>query len=88
MEHKCPKCGSVIYSRRNVLCGVCGERLPTELLFTAEERAVVERDLAEARRRARQSRASESSSSGDAGFIGGDFGGDCGGSADCGGGGD
>ena len=64
-EHKCPKCGSVIYSRRNVLCGVCGERLPSELLFTAEEREEVERDLTKAKRRAREARlGSQSGSSG------------------------
>jgi hypothetical protein len=45
MTPKCPKCGSIIYSRRNVLCGVCGERLPQELLFTPDQREVVERDL-------------------------------------------
>jgi uncharacterized Zn finger protein (UPF0148 family) len=85
MEHKCPKCGSVIYSRRNVLCGVCGERLPGELLFNAEERAVVERNLAEAKPRARQSRAL--GSSGDSpGFMGGGFGPDWGGGGDGGGG--
>jgi len=50
------------------------------VLFTAEERAVVERELAEAKRRARQARAADGFGSGDAGgFGGGDFGGDCGG---------
>ena len=43
MTPKCPKCGSIIYSRRNVLCGVCGERLPPELLFSPEQRAAVGR---------------------------------------------
>jgi uncharacterized Zn finger protein (UPF0148 family) len=85
MEHKCPKCGSVIYSRRNVLCGVCGERLPVELLFNAEERTVVERNLAEAKRRARQSSALGSSGA-SPGFMGGSFGSDCGSGGDCGGG--
>jgi uncharacterized Zn finger protein (UPF0148 family) len=51
MDLKCPKCGSVIYSRRNVLCGSCGERLPEELLFNAEQRAAVEKDLAELKER-------------------------------------
>jgi tRNA(Ile2) C34 agmatinyltransferase TiaS len=45
MTPKCPKCGSVIYSRRNFLCGICGERLPDELLFSPQEREKVERDL-------------------------------------------
>ena len=51
MTPKCPNCGSIIYSRRNVLCGVCGKRLPQELLFTPEERGVVERELDEASQR-------------------------------------
>lgn len=51
MSPKCPFCGSVIYSRRNVLCGVCGQRLPNWLLFTSEERQAVERELTEAKRR-------------------------------------
>jgi hypothetical protein len=51
MTPKCPKCGSVIYSRRNVLCGVCGERLPDVLLFTPKERQAVEHDLQELKQR-------------------------------------
>lgn len=85
-EHRCPKCGSVIYSRRNVLCGVCGERLPKEVLFTAEEREAVERDLADIKRRERQARAPSSSSDGGADLSGGGFGGDCGDGGDGGGG--
>jgi uncharacterized Zn finger protein (UPF0148 family) len=54
MHPKCPACNSVIYSRRNVLCGVCGHPLPHELLFTAQEREAVERDLGQAKRRLRQ----------------------------------
>jgi hypothetical protein len=61
MEHKCPKCGSVIYSRRNVLCG---ERLPPQLLFGTEEREAVERDLADAKRRAREARLGSQGDSG------------------------
>jgi len=47
MTPKCPKCGSIIYSRRNVLCGVCGERLPANLLFSEAQKQKVERDLAD-----------------------------------------
>ncbi len=54
MEHKCPKCGSVVYSRKSALCGVCGERLPKELLFKPEEKQKVESDYREARRRANE----------------------------------
>jgi hypothetical protein len=47
----------VIYSRRNMLCGVCGERLPDELLFSARERAQVEQDLAEIKQREQSAKA-------------------------------
>ena len=56
MKNECPECGSVIYSRRNILCGVCGERLPEELLFTNEEREAVERELEELKQREREER--------------------------------
>lgn len=36
-EHRCPACGSIIYSRRHRLCGVCSQPLPKEFLFTASE---------------------------------------------------
>jgi acetyl-CoA carboxylase beta subunit len=39
---KCPSCESIIYSRKNKICGVCAEALPDELLFTADERERVE----------------------------------------------
>jgi hypothetical protein len=51
---KCPFCGSLIYTRRNVLCGVCCKRLPSDLLFTQQEREKVEQDLREAKRRLHQ----------------------------------
>jgi hypothetical protein len=51
---KCPFCGSLIYSRRNILCGVCGQRLPHDLLFSGRERETVERELNEAKRRLHQ----------------------------------
>jgi uncharacterized Zn finger protein (UPF0148 family) len=54
MPPKCPKCGSIIYSRRNVLCGVCGERLPEELLFTAEQRDAVDKTLRELKEREKE----------------------------------
>jgi len=63
MTPKCPKCGSIIYSRRNVLCGVCGDRLPPELLFTPEQRAVVEKELAELKLRERAERQKEADNS-------------------------
>ena len=57
MSAKCPFCSSLIYSRRNVLCGVCGRRLPKDLLFSGREREAVERDLTEAKRRLREASA-------------------------------
>jgi hypothetical protein len=33
----CPHCGSIIYSRRHKVCGVCAQELPAELLFPEEE---------------------------------------------------
>src|SRR5258706_9465543 len=42
---RCPECRSIIYSRRHRLCGVCGEPLPEDLLFTAMEAQRVERLL-------------------------------------------
>ncbi len=36
-DSKCPGCRAVIYSRRHKLCGVCGEALPKELLFSESE---------------------------------------------------
>jgi hypothetical protein len=51
---KCPFCRSVIYSRRNVLCGGCGRRLPRELLFTGLELERAEQELNEAKRRLHQ----------------------------------
>ena len=71
MTPKCPKCGSIIYSRRNVLCGVCGERLPPELLFTAEQRESVEGELQDLKKREREMRRreSETSSSSEGGYF-------------------
>ncbi len=65
MTPKCPTCGSIVYSRRNLLCGVCGERLPSELLFTPEQREAVERDLQALKQREREMRRRESESSSD-----------------------
>jgi hypothetical protein len=41
----CPHCESIIYSRRNKLCGVCGEVLPAGLLFSPSEARRIERLL-------------------------------------------
>ena len=49
---KCPKCGSVIYSRRIPVCGRCGEKLPESLMFDAETRKKVEKVIESEKRRA------------------------------------
>ncbi|MBM3840330.1 MAG: hypothetical protein FJ398_20680 [Verrucomicrobia bacterium] len=33
----CPHCGSIVYSRRHKLCGLCGRDLPEEFLFSSAE---------------------------------------------------
>lgn len=34
---RCPECHSILYTRRHRLCGVCGQELPTAILFSSEE---------------------------------------------------
>ena len=41
-ERHCPSCDSIVYSRRHRLCGVCGQVLPADCLFTATEAENVE----------------------------------------------
>lgn len=36
-ERHCPSCGSIVYTRRHGLCGVCGEVLPEDCRFTVAE---------------------------------------------------
>ena len=43
MRPKCPKCGSVIYSRRKPVCGRCGEKLPETLMFDPATRKRMEK---------------------------------------------
>jgi uncharacterized Zn finger protein (UPF0148 family) len=70
MEYKCPECGSIIYSRRNILCGVCGKQLPPELLFTPEEKEKFDRQLAEDKKRRQKEAEKESGSGGPDTVIG------------------
>ena len=48
---KCPRCESVIYSRSNRLCGLCGEALPEGLLFSAAESRRIKNILNSEKRR-------------------------------------
>lgn len=50
-QPKCPKCGSVIYSRRNPVCGCCGEKLPESLMFDPATRKKIDGELARERKR-------------------------------------
>ena len=49
----CPHCGSLVYSRRHKLCGVCAEPLPNACLFTMEKAQQVQSLLDEERARHR-----------------------------------
>src|SRR5262245_43532659 len=49
----CPSCDSIVYSRRHRLCGICGQLLPTDCLFTAVEAENVEMLLRTERERHR-----------------------------------
>lgn len=51
---RCPHCGSIIYSRRNSLCGLCGRDLPDALRFSDEESRRVVRILTVERERHRR----------------------------------
>lgn len=53
-EHRCPACGSIIYSRRHRMCGVCSQPLPEEFLFTVFEARQVKALLETERARHRQ----------------------------------
>src|SRR3569832_86047 len=50
-EVRCPHCRSIVYSRKNELCGVCCKPLPAELLFHPLEVARIEDLLHMERRR-------------------------------------
>jgi hypothetical protein len=49
----CPSCDSIVYSRRHSSCGVCGEVLPEDCLFSATEAESVEMLLKAERQRHR-----------------------------------
>ena len=54
MEFRCPHCNSIVYSRRNKLCGVCGAELPPEVLFTKEEAEAWEKQMLKEKKRAQE----------------------------------
>ena len=52
--HRCPVCHSIICSRRHRLCGVCGQALPEDRLFTPSEAKAVTWLLSMEKQRYRQ----------------------------------
>ena len=48
---KCPKCGSVVYSRRNPVCGLCGAKLPETVMFDPATRKKVEKVIKQEKKR-------------------------------------
>jgi len=59
MELKCPHCGSVIYSRKNKLCGVCEEPLPADLLFSDTVAKKVDQEMQQINRKREEDRKKE-----------------------------
>lgn len=47
MKCECPKCKRIIYNRRLKNCGYCGEIIPEELRFSAEEIEKLDQEEAE-----------------------------------------
>src|SRR5437667_4550821 len=52
-ELRCPKCDSIVYSRRHRLCGTCCQPLPEEYLFSPYEAQRIQRMLERERERYR-----------------------------------
>jgi hypothetical protein len=52
-EFKCPACHSIIYSRKNKICGQCGAELPKELLLSDKQLQIFEKERRSAEQRAR-----------------------------------
>jgi transcription initiation factor TFIIIB Brf1 subunit/transcription initiation factor TFIIB len=55
MEFKCPTCQSIIYSRKQKVCGQCGAALPPELRLTDAQIRFFEEEQKKADKRARES---------------------------------
>lgn len=37
-HHRCPKCASLVYSRKSLFCGICGIHLPEGFRWKEEKR--------------------------------------------------
>ncbi len=55
-----------------MLCGVCGERLPDELLFSAEQREKIQKDFKQVEERRRKARDAKAPPDSLGGFLGKD----------------
>jgi hypothetical protein len=42
VEVRCPGCNALVYSRRHKLCGVCGDQLPADRLFSEAQALQIE----------------------------------------------
>src|SRR5437870_993131 len=51
LQKRCPRCESIVYSRRNILCGVCGHILPSACLFAPHEAQKIEQIIERDRQR-------------------------------------
>lgn len=51
---KCPGCRSIVYSRKSRFCGVCGQTLPENFLFSDQETARLKNTLQRERSRHRE----------------------------------
>ena len=68
---KCPKCGSVIYSRRHPVCGRCGEKLPASLMFNPVVRKNIEEMIEQDKKREAWGNKFPGHDPGSSGIIGG-----------------
>jgi transcription initiation factor TFIIIB Brf1 subunit/transcription initiation factor TFIIB len=55
MEFKCPACQSIIYSRKQKVCGQCGAALPPEMHLTDAQIQFFQEEQKKADKRARES---------------------------------
>ena len=45
MEFRCPNCHSLIYSRKNKICGVCEQPLPKEFWMSDAEKTFWKQEM-------------------------------------------
>lgn len=62
-KYKCPDCSRTIFNRRNSKCEFCGCELPSELLFSSDDIARLEKSRKARERDRRQTSDSNQSTS-------------------------